>query len=98
VVVVRVTPSLPQRGCSPRGDPLVPLLVQSFQLTTLPGEGQTKHPSDPPKGGNARKIQKTSFVNRWFKIKFQKLFKIFEFIQPSRISTKPIITKKKRKY
>jgi len=41
--------------------------------------------------GNARKIQKTSFVNCWFELNFKKkLFEMLEFIQPSKISTEPI--------
>jgi hypothetical protein len=40
-------------------------------------------------GGNARKIQKTSFVNRWFELNVKKLFEMLEFIQLSRISTEP---------
>jgi len=90
VVVVRLTPSLPQRGRHPKGNPLDPLIVRNFQLTPLPSEGPTRRPSDPQRGGNARKIHKTSFVNRWFELNFKKLFKMLEFIQPSRISTEPI--------
>jgi hypothetical protein len=41
-------------------------------------------------GGNTRKIQKTSFVNRWFELNVKKLLEMLEFIQPSRISTGPI--------
>jgi hypothetical protein len=55
----------------------------------LPSEGPTRCPSDPLWRGNARKIQKTSFVNRWFELNFKKLFERLEFIQPSRISTEP---------
>jgi hypothetical protein len=71
VVVVRLTPSLPQRGKHPKGNPLDPLIMQNFQLTSLPSEGPTRRPSDPQRGGNARKIQKTSFVNRWFELNFK---------------------------
>ena len=87
---MRVTPSLPQRGRHPKGNPLDPLIVRNFQLTPLPSEGPTRRPSDPQKGGGIiRKIQKTSFVNRWFELNFIKLFEMLEFIQPSRISTEP---------
>jgi hypothetical protein len=52
VVVVRLTSSLHQRGRYPKGNPLDPLIVQNFQLTSLPIEGPTRRPSDPQKGGN----------------------------------------------
>jgi hypothetical protein len=60
--------------------------VQNFQLTSLRSEGPTMRPSDPQRGGNACKIQKTSLVNRWFELNVKKLFEMSEFIQPSRIS------------
>ena len=89
VVVVRLIPSLPRRGRHPRGNPLDPRIVQNFQLTSLPSEGPMRRPSDPPWGGNTRKILKTSFVNRWFELNVKKLFEMLEFIQSSRISTEP---------
>jgi hypothetical protein len=51
VVVVRLTPSLPQRGRHPKGNPPDPRVVRNFQLTSLPSEGPTMRPSDPQKGG-----------------------------------------------
>jgi hypothetical protein len=60
----------------------------------LPSEGPTRRPSNPQRGGNARKIQKTTFVNRWFELNVKKLFERLEFIQPSGISTEPDILKK----
>ena len=85
---MRLTPSLPQRGRHPKGNPLDPLAKFSINL---PSEGPTRRPSDPQKGGGiTRKIQKTSFVNHWFELNFIKLFEMLEFIQPSRISTEPI--------
>jgi hypothetical protein len=91
-IVARLIPSHPQKGRHPKGNPLDPLMVQNFQLTFLPSEGPTRRPSEPPLGRVfARKIQKTSFVNRWFELIFKKLFEILEFIQPSRISTEPFI-------
>jgi len=66
VVVVRVPPLSPRGGGCPRGSPLDPPLVQSFQLTCLPSESSTRSTSEPQRRGNSRKIQKTSFVNRWF--------------------------------
>jgi hypothetical protein len=50
VVVVRLTPSLPQRGRHPKGNPLDPLIVRNFQLTPLPSEGPTRRPNDPQRG------------------------------------------------
>jgi hypothetical protein len=76
VVVVRLTPSPPQRGRHPKGNPPDPRIMQNFQLTSLPSEGPTRRPSDPQRGGNARKIQKTSFVNRWFELNVKKLFEM----------------------
>jgi hypothetical protein len=67
--------------------------VQNFQLTSLPSEGPTMRPSDPQwGGGNARKIQKTSLVNRWFELNVKKLLEMSEFIQPSRISPEPFFS------
>jgi hypothetical protein len=89
VVVVRLTPSLPQRGRHPKGNPLDTLA--KFSINLLAQRGSDEAPERRPKGGgNTRKIQKTSFVNRWFELYFKKLFEMLEFIQPSRISTEPI--------
>jgi hypothetical protein len=90
VVVVRLTPSLPQRGRHPRGNPLDPLA--KFSINLLAQRGSDEAPERPAKGvgGNTRKIQKTSLVNRWFELNVKKLFEMSEFIQPSRISTEPI--------
>jgi len=51
VVVVRVPPLSPRGGGCPRGAPLDPHLVQDFQFTSLPSEGQTRLPSKPQKEG-----------------------------------------------
>ena len=91
VVVGRLTLSLPQRGRHPKGNPLDPPYRAKFSINLLVQGGSDEAPERPQKGGNARKIQKTSFVNCWFELNFKKLFEMLEFIQPSRISTEPKI-------
>jgi hypothetical protein len=92
VVVVRLTPSLPQRGRHPKGNPLDPPYRAKFSINLLAQRGSDEAPERPPMGGNARKIHKTSFVNRWFELNVKKLFELLEFIQPARISTEPIFS------
>jgi hypothetical protein len=90
VVVVRLTPSLPQRGRHPKGNPRDPLA--KFSINLLAQRGSDEAPERPPMGGNARKILKTSFVNRWFELNVKKLFEMLDFIQPSRISTERLFS------
>jgi hypothetical protein len=49
VVVVRLTPSLPQRGRHPKGNPLDPLA--KFSINLLAQRGSDEAPERPPKGG-----------------------------------------------
>jgi hypothetical protein len=86
---VRLTPSLPQRGMHPKGNPLDPRIVQNFQLTSPCPVRVRRGARATPKGGDARKIQKTSLVNHLFELNVKKLFEMLEFIQPSGISTEP---------
>ena len=48
IVVMRVTPSLPQRGRQPKGSrPLDPRGYESSESTFSPSEGPDRRPSDP---------------------------------------------------
>jgi len=49
VVVVRLTPSLPQRGRHPKGNPLDTLA--KFSINLLAQRGSDEAPERPPKGG-----------------------------------------------
>jgi hypothetical protein len=66
VVIVRVTPSLPRRGRLPKGSPPWSPSCAGFSINLLARRGSDKAPGRLPKGGNTRKIQMTSFVNRCF--------------------------------
>jgi hypothetical protein len=70
VVVVRLTPSLPQRGMHPKGNPLDPLIVHNFQLISLPSEGPTRRPSDPQRGGEFSQNSKDLICEPLVRIKF----------------------------
>jgi len=58
VVVVRLTPSFPQKGKHPKENALDPLIVQNFQLTSLSREGPTRRPSDPKRGEMLAKFKR----------------------------------------
>jgi hypothetical protein len=49
----------------------------------MPTEGPTRRPGNPQRGGNARRIQNTSFISRWFELnlKIVQKVRIYSVIQ-----------------
>jgi hypothetical protein len=61
---------MPPEGEAAQGEyPLTPSRAK-FQINLLNQRGPDEAPERPQRGGNARKIQKNSFMNRWFELHF----------------------------